>query len=162
LSRLPGVSRDHDGRLMFTLTSEEQKEVHYFFQLLIDEHIALRTDYADNIEKAVVAQALLSYARGQVGLAEIADLEERILALRKALASIAKASTFHKLPIYTFDLGCVFELLEQKDIAAECFREFLQRTEHFLPSDVDNFSLKQRDVELAIEIATARLNEAPH
>lgn len=157
LSDLPSLSRDSDGRLKFTLTSEEKEEIESIFAIAKDENVVIRRDYAEAAEKAVIAQALALYAKREVELAETCEPDGRLDALRKALASIVKASTFHPLPIYTFDLGCIFEFLGEEDTAAKCFREFLQSAEHFTPNEVDAFSLKQRDVSLAIKTAAKKL-----
>lgn len=156
---LPGVKRDSKGRLMFELTAEEQRDVENFFKVAKDEGIAIRTEYAELIEKSMMAFALVHYAKDQVRLAEIVDMTERKGLLYKALAAVAKAGTFHELPIYKFDLACVFEFLGEKEIAAECFRDFLSRCDQFVPGAVDAFTLKQRVVPLAVTIAKQKLSE---
>jgi hypothetical protein len=157
-NRLPGVKRDSDGRLMFELTPEEQREVEYFFKVAKDEGVAVRNEYAELIEKSMMAFALVGYAKDQVRLAEICDATERKGRLYKALAAVAKAGTFHELPIYKFDLACVFEFLGEREIAAECFREFLSRCEKFKPTTVDLSTAKQRDIPLAVTIAERKLS----
>ncbi len=155
---LPGFKRDSEGRLMFDLTAEEQREVEYFFKVAKDEGIAVRNEYAELIEKSMMAFALVSYAKDQVRLAETCDATEKRDLLHKALAAVAKAGTVHELPIYEFDLACVFEFLGEREIAAECFREFLSRCEQFKPTVVDVSTARQRDVPLAVKIAERKLS----
>jgi hypothetical protein len=156
---LPGVKRDPNGRLMFDLTAEERREVEYFLKVAKDEGVAVRNEYAEQIEKSVMAFALVNYAKDQVGLAEINSTIERKELLHKALAAVAKAGALHELPIYKFDLACVFEFLGEKEIAAECFREFLSRCDRFVSGAVDGFTLKQRNAPLAVTIAKRKLGE---
>jgi hypothetical protein len=156
---LPGIKRDPKGRLMFDLTAEEQRDVEYLFKVAKDEGIAVRSEYAELIEKSMMAFALVGYAKDQVRLAEIADTTARKELLHKALAAVAKAGTLHELPIYEFDLACVFEFLGEKEIAAECFREFLSRCDRFVSSPVDGSTLKQRSVPAAVKIARRKLGQ---
>jgi hypothetical protein len=106
----------------------------------------------------MMAFALVGYAKDQMRLAEICDPTERKDLLHKALAAVAKAGTLHELPIYKFDLACVFEFLGEREIAAECFREFLSRCEKFKPTVVDVSTARQGDVPLAVKIAERKLN----
>lgn len=154
---LPGVKRDSAGRLMFELTAEEQRDIEYLFKVAKDDGIAIRTEYAEQIEKSMMAFALVGYAKDQVRLAEIHDTTERKELLHKALAAVAKAVTFHEMPIYRFDLACLFELLGERDIAMECFREFLSASDRFVSTVVDRSTVKQRNVPLAIAIAKRKL-----
>jgi ribosomal protein S18 len=142
---------------MFDLTAEEQREVEYFVKVAKDEGIAVRNEYAELFEKSMMAFALVSYAKDQVSLAEICDATQKKDLLHKALAAVAKAGTFHELPIYDFDLACVFEFLGERELAAKCFREFLSRREKFKPTIVDSLSAKQRDVPLAVKLAERKL-----
>jgi hypothetical protein len=155
---LPGFKRDSEGRLMFDLTAEEQREVESFFKVAKDEGIIVRNEYAKPIEQSMMAFALVGYAKDQVRLAEICDATERKDLLHKALAGVAKAGTLHELPIYKFDLACVFEFLGESEIAAECFREFLSRCEKFKPTVADVATARQRDVPLAVRIAERKLS----
>jgi hypothetical protein len=156
---LPGIKRDSKGRLMFDLTAEEQRDVEYLFKVAKDEGIAVRSEYAELIEKSMMAFALVGYAKDQVRLAEIPDTTARKELLHKALAAVAKAGTLHELPIYKFDLACVFEFLGVKGIATECFREFLSRHDRFVPGAVDGFTVKQRNIPRAVTIAKRKLDE---
>jgi hypothetical protein len=70
---------------------------------------------------------------------------------------VAKAVTFHEMPIYRFDLACLFELLGERDIAMECFREFLSASDRFVSTVVDRSTVKRRNVPLAIAIAKRKL-----
>lgn len=156
---LPGVKHDPTGQLMFELTVEEKRDIEYFFKVAKDEGIAIRTEYAEQIEKSMMAFALVQYAKDQVRLAEIHHATERKELLHKAVAAVAKAVTFHEMPIYRFDLACVFELLGEREIAIECFRDFLSASDQFVSTVVDSSTIKQRNLPLAIAVAKRKLEE---
>ncbi|SRR5216683_3554256 len=48
------------------------------------------------------------------------------LCFRKALAAATKAYSLHSLPIYMFDMGCIFEMLGDTTSAQGAFRSFLE------------------------------------
>jgi hypothetical protein len=98
-------------------------------------------------------------SRSQVTLAEMADsgVVDKNFCLRKALAAAGKAYSLHSLPIYMFDMGSILEMLGDTASARDAFRSFLELQRKFRLSDVDRITLKQRDVEAAVEEALDRL-----
>ena len=82
------------------------------------------------------------------------------LCFRKALAAATKAYSLHSLPIYMFDMGCIFEMLGDTTSAQDAFRSFLESQRKFVPSDVDRITLAQRDVDAALSEARDRLSRS--
>src|ERR1035441_9895271 len=111
--------------------------------------------------KAMTAWSLIGYARTQVTSAEMADkgAVDKDLCFRKALAAATKAYSLHHLPIYMFDMGCIFEMVRDTASAQSAFRSFVESQRKFTPSDVDRITLKQRDIEAAVREALDRLHE---
>ncbi len=162
-SKLPGIERHQDGRVSFTLTDEEEAEVNRFFRMLKDSYQETEqgTWYIHpDAHKAMTAWALIGYAQSQVTLAELADkrIVDRDLCFRKALAAASKAYSLHSLPIYLFDMGCIFEMLADTASAQDAFRSFLESQRKFKPSDVDRITLGKRDVDAAIREACHRIS----
>jgi hypothetical protein len=161
-SRLPGIEQHADGRVSFTFTDEEEAEVSNLFRMLKDSDRYTERDICyihPDAEKAMTAWALVSYAQSQVILAEMADkgVVDRDLCFRKALAAAGKAYSLHSLPIYMFDMGCIFEMLGDTVSAQDAFRSFLESQRNFKPSGVDNIALRQRDIEAAVREARERI-----
>ena len=154
---LPGIRRDSAGRLMFELTPEEQHDVKFFLGPDKDKDLWVRSEYVELLPKSLTAFALVRYARDQVRLAGECGATERKDILHKALAAVAKAGTLSELPIYEFDLACVFEFLGEREIAIEGFRRFLSRYDQFVPTVVDGVALKERKALMALTIAKGKL-----
>lgn len=159
---LPGVEQHPNGQVSFTLTDEEQGEVDRFFRMMAEsgQKDEQSTWYIHpDAHRAMTAWALIGYAQSQVGSAEIADKGgvDKDLCFRKALAAATKAYSLHSLPIYMFDMGCIFEMLGDTASAHHAFTSFLESQRKFMPSDVDRITLGRRDVEAAIEAALDRL-----
>jgi hypothetical protein len=162
-SMLPGVDQQPNGQISFTLTDEEQAEVDSFFRMMKEssEETKQGTLYIHpDAHRAMTAWALIGYAQHQVTLAEMAEKADvdKALCFRKALAAATKAYSLHSLPIYMFDMGCIFEMLGETASAKAAFRSFLEAQQKFKPSDVDRITLGQRDVEAAVEEALDRLS----
>lgn len=157
---LPGIKRESNGELSFTLTAEEEAEVQRFFS-------AMKTASEDEGElyihpdahRAMTAWALIGYSQSEVFRAENAD--PGVLSpdecISKALAAVTKAYSLHPLPIYMFDMGCIFEMCGEKSSAESAFSKFLELQRQFRPSDVDKIVLQQRDIEEAVRYARATL-----
>lgn len=163
-SKLPGVEQQPNGQVSFTLTAEEQAEVDSFFRMMKES--SQKTEQGmcyihPKAHKAMTAWALISYAQSQVTLAEMADkgVFDKDFCFRKALAAATKAYSLHSLPIYMFDMGCIFEMLGDSASARDAFRSFLESQRKFKPSDVDRITLGQRDVEAAVREAHDRLSQ---
>jgi len=161
-SKLPGVQQHPDAQVSFTLTDEEHAEVDSFFRMMRDssQEGEQGTWYIHpEAHKAMTAWALISYAQSQVTLIEMADsaIVDKNFCLRKALAAAGKAYSLHPLPIYMFDMGSILEMLGDTASARDAFRSFLELQRKFKPSDVDRITLKQRDVDAAVEEALDRL-----
>ena len=156
---LPGVERQPNGQIIFTITDEEQSEVINFFRMLNDPS---QQDTGEmyihpDAHRAMTALALIGYAKHQVILSEnYTDHIDRDLCIRKALAAAMKAHSFHSVPIYMFDMGCIFEMLGDAPSAQDAFSSFLELQSVFQPSDVDCIALRERDVEEAIRQALER------
>jgi hypothetical protein len=163
-SKLPGVEQHPDVQISFTLTSEEEAEVNNFFQMLKDS--SQETEQGElyihpDAHKAMTAWALIGYAQNQVTLGEMADNVDKDLCFRKALAAASKAYSLHSLPIYMFDMGCIFRMLGDTASAQNAFKSFLESHRKFKPSDVDNIALRQRDVEAAVREASEGISWRP-
>jgi hypothetical protein len=161
-SKLPGVEQHRSGQVNFTLTDEEQTEVDSFFRMMqeaSEEHKQGTCYIHPEAHKAMTAWALISYAQSQVTLAEMADegCVDKGLFFRKALAAATKAYSLRSLPIYMFDMGCIFEMLGETASALAAFRSFLDSQRKFKPSDVDRITLDRRDVEAAVREALAKI-----
>ena len=153
--KLPGIELHADGQISFTLTDEEEAEVNNFFRMLKDSSQESEQGMLyihPDAHKAMTAWALIGYAQREVGLAESADKRgiDKDLCFRKALAAASKAYSLHSLPIYMFDMGCLFEMLGDTASAQGAFTSFLESQGKFKASDVDNITLRQRDVEAAV------------
>lgn len=162
--KLPGIEQDANGQLRCTLTDEEEAEVNNFFRMLNDssDQSGQGTWYIHPAaHKAMTAWALIGYAQRQVTLAEMADkgVVDGDLCFRKALAAATKAYSLHPLPIYMFDMGCLFEMLGDKVSADNAFRSFLESHRKFKPTAVDEITLKNRDVEAAVREARDRIGD---
>jgi hypothetical protein len=162
-SRSPGVEQHPNGQISFALTDEEEAEVNRVFQMMKDsrQETEQGTRYIHpDAHKAMTAWALIGYAQAQVTLAEMADkgVVDKDLCFRKALAAASKAYSLHSLPIYMFDMGCIFEMLGDTASAQGAFRSFLESQRTFQPSDVDRIALGQRDVEAAVREAHERIS----
>jgi hypothetical protein len=162
-SKLPGVEQHLNGQISFTLTDDEEAEVNRFFRMMKDS--SQETEEGawyihPDAHKAMTAWALIGYAQKQVSLAEVADegVVDRSSCFRKALAAATKAYSLHSLPIYMFDMGCIFEMLGDTTSAQGAFRSFLESQRKFVASDVDRITLAQRDVEAAVSEAHNRLS----
>jgi hypothetical protein len=156
---LPGVERQPNGPISFTLTDEEQDEVSSFFRVLNDPNQQETGEMYihPDAHKAMTALALIGYVKHQVILSETyTDRIDKDLCIRKALAAAMKAHSFHSVPIYMFDMGCIFEILGDTPSAQEAFRSFLELQRVFQPSDVDRIALRERDVGEAIKQAVER------
>lgn len=163
-SKLPGVEQHPDGQVSFTLTDEEQAEVDGFFRTMREssEKTEQGTLYIHpEAHKAMTAWALISYAESQVVLAEMSDkgAADKDLCFRKALAAASKAYSLHSLPIYMFDMGCMFEMLGDSAAASDAYRSFLEMQRKFKPNDVDGITLARRDVEAAVREAEERVSQ---
>lgn len=163
-SKLPGVEQQSDGQVSFTLTEEEQGEVDSFFRMMREssEETQQGALYIHpKAHKAMTAWSLVSYAQNQVTLAESADkgIVDKDLCFRKALAAASKAYSLHPLPIYVFDMACMFEMLGDRASAADAFRSFLELHRNFRPSDVDRITLRQRDTDAAVKEAQERVSQ---
>ncbi len=162
-SKLPGVEYQANGQVSLTLTDEEENEVNGFFRLLRDssQETAEGTWYIHpEARKAMTARALTSYAQHQISLADITNnkgVTDGKNYFRKALAASLKAYSFHSLPIYMFDMGCLFEMLGDTTSAKNAFRSFLESQRKFEPSDIDRITLAERDVEEAIKMAREKV-----
>jgi hypothetical protein len=164
-SKLPGVEQRPDGQLTLTLTDEEQAEVDGFFRMMqgVSEETEPGAWYIHpEAHKGMTAWALIGYAQSQVRLVEMADkaVVDKELCFRKALAAATKAYSLHSLPIYMFDVGCMFEMLGETTSALNAFRSFLESQRKFKASDMDMISLRQRDVEAAIREAEERVSQS--
>lgn len=162
-SNLPGIEEHQDGQLIFTLTDEEKAEINGFSQILKDSsgETEQGTWYIRrDAHKAFTALALSSYGRSQMRVAEIAgkDTANRDLHLRNALAATSKAYSFHSLPIYMFDIGCILGMLGDTTSAQDAYKLFLESEQKFVPSDEDTVVLKQRDMGAALREARARIS----
>lgn len=162
-SKLPGVEQHSNGQISFTFTDEEEAEVNRFSQMMkgASQETEQGTWYIHpDAHKAMTAWALIGYAQSQVTLAEMADkgVVDEDLCFRKALAAATKAYSLHSLPIYMFDMGCIFEMLGNTASARGAFRSFLESQRTFKPSDVDRITLQHRDVEAAVREALDRLH----
>jgi hypothetical protein len=160
--KLPGIEWDANGRISFTLTDEEEAEVNSFFRMLKESNQETEqgTWYIHpEAHKATTAWVLIGYARSQVILAETSDkgVVDKDLCFRKALAAASKAYSLHSLPIYMFDMGCIFEMLGDSASAQGAFRSFLESQPKFKANDVDKIALSQRDVEAALREARERI-----
>ena len=71
------------------------------------------------------------------------------------LAAAMKAYSFHAVPIYMFEMVCIFEMLGDTASAQKAFRSFLESQQEFKPTDVDRITLERRDVEEALRQAFA-------
>ena len=163
--KLPGIELHANGQISFTLTDEEEAEVNNFFRMLKDssQESEQGTLYIHpDTHKAMTAWALIGYAQRQVSLVELAHkgVVDKDLCLRKALAAASKAYSLHSLPIYMFDMGCIFEMLGDAASAQVAFRSFLESQRKFKASDVDNITLRQRDVEAAVMEAREKIDPA--
>lgn len=160
-SELPGVEQHPSGEVSFTLTDEEQAEVSSFFRAMESGQDEEGTLYIHpEAHKAMTALALIGYAKQQVMLSGTGvDGVGKDHCNRKALAAAMKAYSFHSVPIYMFDMGCIFDMLGKKTSAAEAFRSFLESQKIFKPSDVDRIALRERDVAEAIRHARTELGE---
>jgi hypothetical protein len=159
----PGVEQHQNGQVRFSLTDEEEAEVNRFFRMLKDS--SQETEQGKwyihpDAHKAMTAWALIGYAQSQVTLAEMADkgIVDRDLCFRKALAAASKAYSLHSLPVYLFDMGCIFEMLGETGSAQDAFKTFLESQRRFKPSDIDRITLRQRDVDAAIREACQRIS----
>lgn len=164
--KLPGVEQHPDGKVSFTLTDEEKAHVDEFFRMMVDSNEDTEEGawyIRSDAKEAVTAWQLIDYARSQVVLAELADegRVDKTLCLHKALAAAMKAGSIHPLPIYMFDTGCIFEMLEATAEARDMFRLFLESQRNFKGSDVDKFFLAQRDIEAAVRSAQERISQKP-
>jgi len=164
-SKLPGVDQHPNGQISLTLTDEEQAELDNFFRMMKEssQGIEQGTWYIHpEAHKAMTASALIGYAQSQVTLAEMADegVVDKELCFRKALGAATKAYSFRSLPIYMFDMGCIFEMLGETASALDAFRSFLELQRAFKPSDVDMIVLGQRDVDAAIIEAQERVSQS--
>lgn len=162
-SNLLGVEQHSNGQISFTLTEEEEAEVNRFFQMMkgTSQKAEQGTWYIHpDAHKAMTAWALIGYAQSQVTLAEMADksVVDKDLCFRKAVAAASKAYSLHSLPIYLFDMGCIFEMLGDTASALGSFRSFLELQRKFTPSDVDRITPKHRDVDAAVIEARDRLH----
>ncbi len=162
-SKLPGVEQHPNGQISFTLTDEEQAEIDSFVRVMNEssEETEQGAWYIHpEAHKAITAWALISYAQSQVTLVEMADkgVVDKDFCFRKALAAATKAYSLHSLPIYMFDMGCIFEMLGDSASARDAFRSFLESQRNFKPSDVDRITLGRRDVEAAVKEALDRLH----
>jgi len=156
-STLPGIAQHADGQISFKLTDEEQAEVSSFFRALDEPREDGALYVHPDAHKALTALALIGYAKQQVILSETeTEGANRDSFIRKALAAATKAYSFHSLPIYMFDMGCIFEMLGETAPAQNAFRSFLQSQQTLAPSDVDRIALRGRDIEEAIKQAVER------
>lgn len=159
--KLPGVEQQPDGRISFTLTDEEKAHINGFFRMMVNPNEGtgegkwyIRSD----AEEAITASQLIDYAKLQVKFADIGEAD-KTLCLHKALAAAMKAASIHPLPIYMFDTGCIFEMLEAPDSARDMFRSFLESQRNYKASEVDEFYLRLRDIEAAVRYAEERIDE---
>lgn len=162
--KLPGIEQHADGRISLTLTDEEKAEVNSFFQMMKDSDDEQEEGdwfVHPDLHKAMTAMALSMYAQTQVSLVKLADEDavDKQECLHKALAAAGKAYSLHALPVFMFDVACIFDMLGDNGSARDAFRSFLTSQEQFRPSDVDNIALSQRDVNAAIREARERIGE---
>ena len=160
--KLPGIEEQANGQISFTLTDEEDAQVRNFFKMMQDsaqENEQGTWHIHPEAHKATTAFALILYAQDQVILAEMADkgVVDKNLCFRKALAAALKAYSLHSLPIYMFDIGCIYDMLGDTASAQGAFRSFLESQRKFQPSDIDNIALRQRDIEAAVREAHERV-----
>lgn len=157
---LPGIRREPDGQLSFTLTPEEEAKVQRFFDAMKSASEDEGEPYIHpKAHRAMTAWALIGYSQSEVFRAESAepDVLSPDACVRRALAAATKAYSLHSLPIYMFDMGCMFEMLGENSSANAAFSQFLELQQNFEPSDVDKLVLRQRDIEAAVRHARASL-----
>lgn len=152
---LPGFRRDKEGKLVFDLTEEEQKEVESIFRMF--HGYRFNPIYADKIQKGTTAFGLSNYAIAQARMSGVEpEKEKRQKLLKKAIAAITKAYSIYQLPIYLYDFACLTEMTQKADLAKNMFKDFLNKQLEFKPNKVDKLLLNQRDIDEAIKDAKAK------
>ena len=159
--RLPGIKRDLQGKLIFELTEEENREVEKVFAMFKrpDGEFVVKKEVADEIEKGMIAMGLFNCAKDQIIQSEFdSNKGKKMEFIDRAIASVAKAYTFCPLPIYMYDMACFMEMNGRNNEARTAFRSFLELQEKFRPSQIQEVLLdsQQRDVDEAIKDAKAK------
>ena len=140
------------GDITFELTPEEQAEIEDSFKMF--EGYYVHPDFAENLQRGVTARALAGYASHQVTLSKLtSESTNREDLLDKAISSIAKAYTFHELPIYLYDFACLLEMRDKMDEAKELFKKFLLAQKNYTPNNIDTICLQDQDINEAISDA---------
>lgn len=146
---LPGGKREVDGQISFTLTDEEDAAIRRFFSIMKGTGGEGELYIHPEAHRAMTAWALIGYAQDQVCRAENpAQNPEGFV--QKALASAMKAYSLHPLPIYMFDMGCLFRMLDDEASARDSFQTFLRANQTFKPTESDRIALSNRDIDAAV------------
>lgn len=156
---LPGVYKGPDRAIKFDITDEENKEIKKAFEIFKD--YAFKQEIVEKFEKGLTAYGLSSYANNQIMMSNLdSEKKNRKELIERAIAAIGKAYSFHRLPIYFYDLACFFEMSDTPVEAKKSFKTFLELQLSFKPDTIDNLFLQSRDVDEAIKDAEGKIKES--
>ncbi len=146
-----GFRTSASGSLTFDLTDEEREEVEHSFKMFEDYQI--KSDYAEEFEKGIIAFSLTNYAQGLM----VWDSDTEKDSIQKAIAATSKAYSIHQLPIYLYDLAVYSENLGESKKALDMYDKFLSAFNQYEETSVDRILLVNRDVEGAVKHAQSKL-----
>ena len=145
------------------LTEEERQEVNESFDKFISlsetGELYVPKEWKDSFERNLAGRALHDRAYRLYLYSLYNDnisKKERGQLIEKALSASAKAYGLTGLPIYLYDLACLFHVQGNIKKVLIFFREFLRLQKSFKPSPPEELVLSERDIEGAIRDAEKR------
>ena len=134
---LPGFHYDSEGKIFFELTEDENREIKYMFDMFKSDegYAVIKNEVAEKFHQGITAEGLLSYAEKELILAKtVADK-------KRALASVIKAFTIYRLPIYAFKIAKIAEPINC-EVAKNFYKIFIEEEKNFKPDQMDGLFLK--------------------
>ena len=145
---LPGVQRNIDGSIEFSITDDEQRAIDSFFRML--DGYSFHPEIADTMPKAGMACALCRYAIDIVMPHTSIETEAEyktnkgalIEALNRATAATLKATTLYDLPEFTRHLAAFNDMAGRTAEAQRLKARYAQQQAEWQPSQLDTLLLQ--------------------
>jgi len=136
-------------------TEEEQIAIENTYRLFKGHYV--HPGCAEDFNSGLMAYSLSTYA-ADTYIFDVQSYQDSTPNLQKAISSITKAYSVHKLPIYLYDLANYLEREGKFAEAKNTYMKFLDAQSSYSIDPIGKMFLAQRDLEKAIKVAQSKVS----
>lgn len=152
-----GLYKDKSGDFRFDLTEEEQRVVKDAFEMFKDYRV--NPKYSNEIQAFITSYALFNLADSKRVFLNLEPKKKQESILNELVSYLVKAYSIYQLPIYLYDLACIYEAIGKIDEAKNLFIKFLDDQSNYKPSQIgeDLMKIPRRNIKESIKDSEKRL-----